>query len=118
TGVSAPQQIIELVATSGERGQKGVSLRGDLALPLRIMEPDSALTCTDGSDERLSIRRHGNPFLFCSSGSYLLWNAVRKALTPDMETRSIVDRHVHPFAVVRPHSCGARSLRDADDTAW
>src|SRR6476646_5608247 len=72
------------------------------------MKPDSALFSADRTDQRAAVSSQCDSLFLCGGGSYLLWLAIRNALTPDVETVSRIRREIHPVSIGRP--CRARAL--------
>src|SRR5882762_8536615 len=66
------------------------------------MKPDSALFSADRTDQRAAVRSQCDSLFLCGEGSYLLWLAIRKALTPDVETVSRIRREIHLVSIGRP----------------
>src|SRR5438445_4306161 len=84
-----------------------IAFRRKLPIPIRVMKPDSALFRADRTDQRAAVRSQCDTLFLCGEGSYLFWLAIRKALTPDVETVSRIRREIHPVSIGRPGSTGA-----------
>src|SRR6476659_234507 len=84
------------------------------------MKPDSALFRADRTDQGAAVRSQCDSLFLRGEGTYLLWLAIRKALTPDVETVSRIRREIQPVSIGRPRRAralaGNRSHRLASRT--